>query len=157
MWNDTDPGVDFREQGTAWYERQLFSTQLNGGLSLGPGIDRCARGLLQSRREAPYELNIDYGRTNVAADPFGAFFVNRLNGQNGNFANVAFSDLEEDLLSGGIDLNWRVMPGVVLQAGYDYGNTERESTRREFLFRAPLTFPIGRRACSGRTSCSAMR
>jgi TonB-dependent receptor len=33
------------------------------------------------------------------------------------------------------------MPGIVAQAGYDYTNTERESTRREFQIRAPSTFP----------------
>jgi TonB-dependent receptor len=143
VWNDTYPGVDFREQGTAWYERELASTQLNGGLSLGPVSIDARAAYSNTSREAPYELTMGYGRTNVAADPTGAFFVNRLSGQNRNFANIAFSDLEEDQLSGGIDLNWRVMPGVVLQAGYDYGNTERESTRREFLYRAPLTFPSG--------------
>jgi outer membrane receptor protein involved in Fe transport len=84
-----------------------------------------------------------YARTNATADPYGAYFTNRLSGQNRNYANIAFSDLEENLLSAGGGLTWRLRPSIALSAGYDFTDTERDSTRREFQIRAPSTFPSG--------------
>ena len=99
-----------------------------------------------SSREAPFEFGIGYARSNnpdPVADPYGAHYVNLLSGQGGNFANIAFSDLTEDLYSGGVDLSWRIAPGYVLSAGLDRSDTRRLSSRREFLFRAPADFPAG--------------
>jgi outer membrane receptor protein involved in Fe transport len=84
-----------------------------------------------------------YARSNIPTDVYGPYFVNRLTGNGRQYANVAFSELEEDQLSAGLDLNWRVVPGVVLQAGADFSSTERESTRRDFQIRAPSSFPPG--------------
>jgi outer membrane receptor protein involved in Fe transport len=141
LWNVTYTGFDFREQNTAWYERELMSTQLTAGFRFDPVSIDMRASYSQSSRTAPYELEMGYARTNIAADPYGTHFVNRLSGQNRNFANIAFSDLGEDLLSGGVDLNWRVRPGMALTAGIDYTWTQRDSTRREFQIRAPATFP----------------
>jgi outer membrane receptor protein involved in Fe transport len=95
----------------------------------------------KSRREAPFELGLGYSRSNVAASPFGAHFINRLdNGQTG-YARVAFSDLEEELKSAGADLTWRLRSAVALSAGYDFTDTQRDSRRREFQILAPSTFP----------------
>lgn len=134
-------GWDFIEQGTGWYERQLFSTQLAGNIDLDPLGLNARIAWSTSKRDAPYEFGIGYSRSNVAGQPFGQHFINRLdNGQTG-FAQMTFSDLQEDLLSGGIDGNWRVAPGVVLSAGYDYAYTSRDSSRREFQIVAPAEFP----------------
>ncbi|MGC4028827.1 MAG: TonB-dependent receptor [Steroidobacteraceae bacterium] len=142
QWVVTYTDWDFREQSTAWYERQLVSTQLSGDFRLADSLTLGMRGSYShSSREAPYELSMGYARNNVQNDPYGAYFINRLSGQNRNFANIAFSDLGEDLWSGGADLSWALRPGMVLSAGYDYSNTERDSTRREFQIRAPSTFP----------------
>jgi outer membrane receptor protein involved in Fe transport len=141
VWNVTYPGWSFIEQGTAWYERELVSTQLNGGMRFDPVSIDARVAYSHSSRESPYELTVGYARSNNAADPYGAYYINRLSGQNRNFANVAFSDLAEDQVSAGMDLTWRIMPGIVAQAGYDFTDTQRDSTRREFQIRAPSTFP----------------
>jgi outer membrane receptor protein involved in Fe transport len=139
--NSQKPGVDFREQSTGWYERELLSTQLTGGFDLDPLNVSARASYSTSERTAPYELDIGYVRTNQPASPFGAHFINRLdNGQTG-FAEIAFSDLSEDLWSAGVDLTAQVLPGLALSAGVDVTDTQRDSTRRAFQIVAPSTFP----------------
>jgi outer membrane receptor protein involved in Fe transport len=131
--------TDLREQNTAWYERELLNTQLTGSFDLNPVTVNFRGSYATSSRKAPFELGIGYSRSNnpdTVADPYGQYFVNLLSGQAGNFANIAFSDLTEDLYSGGLDLSWRIMPGYVLSAGVDRSDTRRDASRREFLFRA---------------------
>ncbi len=146
--NTQQPGKDFRDQDTGWYERQLLSSQLAGSFDFQPFTLGGRLAVSQSKRDAPFELGIGYSRSNVTpildvdgncipATCYGQYFINRLdNGDNG-FARIAFSDLSEDLISGGTDLTWRMAPGVVLQTGYDYAYTSRESQRREFQIVAP--------------------
>lgn len=131
--------VDFMQQNTAWYERQLIDTQLVGEFSLTPDIDLDLRGgYANSQREAPNEFTIEYVRTNAAADPYGNYFINRLNGNTGD-ARIAYSDLNEDLWSAGVDITVRPVDAVSLSAGYAYLDTSRVSTRREYSFRAGFT------------------
>jgi hypothetical protein len=138
QWNVTYAGDwDFREQATGWYERELLGTQLTGTLALDPVTINSRASLSKSSREAPFELSMGYSRSNNPADPYGAYFANRLSSNNRNYATVAFSDLDEDLVSAGADLAWRVASGVVLSAGYDYAYTARDSSRREFQIVAP--------------------
>ena len=120
-----------------------MSTQLSGSFQFDPVSIDVRGSYSKSAREAPYELTMGYARTNAAADPYGAYFTNRLSGQNRNYANIAFSHLEENLLSAGGGLTWRLRPSIALSAGYDFTDTERDSTRREFQIRAPSTFPSG--------------
>jgi outer membrane receptor protein involved in Fe transport len=134
-----NPDVDLREQDTAWYERELLNTQLTGSFDLNPVTISFRSSYATSSRKAPFEFSIGYARSNVAdpvTDPYGAHFVNLLSGQGGNTAEIAFSDLTEDLYSGGLDLSWRIARGNVLSAGLDRSDTRRQSSRREFLFRA---------------------
>jgi outer membrane receptor protein involved in Fe transport len=139
--NNQRTGQDFLEQSTAWYERQLLNTQLNGTLKFEPVTLDVRAAYAKSRREAPFETDIGYARTNAAASPYGAYFLNRLdNGQTG-FARVAFSDLDETLLSAGADLSGELRPGLVLTGGVDFSDTERNSSRREFQIIAPSDFP----------------
>jgi outer membrane receptor for Fe3+-dicitrate len=134
-------GFDFRTQSTGWYERQLMSTQLTGGIILGNLSANARASLSTSKRDAPFELGIKYSRSNAAASPFGNVFINRLdNGQTG-YAQATFSDLQEDLRSAGVDFTLDAIPGVVLTAGYDIADTERDSQRREFQVLAPSDFP----------------
>src|SRR5690606_14959467 len=137
-WNVTYVGDwDFREQSTGWYERELLGTQLTGSLDLDAVTLNGRAAYSRSSRDAPYELSLGYSRSNNAADPFGAYFINRLSASNRNYANIAFSDLDEDLVSGGADLTWRLRDGLLLSGGYDYAYTARESSRREFQIIAP--------------------
>jgi outer membrane receptor protein involved in Fe transport len=133
-------GFDFLEQNTGWYEREVWSSQLSGGLNFDPFKIDARVALANSRREAPFELGVGYSRSNIAASPFGSYFINRLdNGQTG-FAEIAFSDLDESLLSGGVDLSYAFSPQFVVTAGFESSTTERDSKRREFLFIAPSDF-----------------
>jgi outer membrane receptor protein involved in Fe transport len=139
--NNQRTGQDFREQATAWYERQLLNTQLNGTFKFDPVTLDVRAAYAKSRREAPFEINMGYARSNQAASPYGAYFLNRLdNGQTG-YARVAFSDLDEALVSAGADLSGELRPGLVLTGGLDFADTERNSTRREFQVIAPSNFP----------------
>ena len=139
--NNQSLGADFLEQTTAWYERQLLGTQLQADIRL-EGWTIGARGSYsKSKRDAPYELSIGYKRSNQATSQFGNEFLNRLdNGQTG-YATAAFSDLQEDLVSAGVDVTREFTPSLKATIGYDYTNTERDSTRREFQIVAPSTFP----------------
>ncbi len=141
--NSQRPDRDFLEQETGWYERQVWSTQLSGSFNLDPVKIDLRAAYANSRREAPFELAFGYSRSNAAADPSGAYFINRLdNGQTG-FASIVFSELDEDLLAYGADASWEVTPQFVVSAGLEGTDTERDSERREFLAIAPSTFPSG--------------
>src|SRR6185436_2579124 len=99
---------DYLQQDTAWYERQLIDTQLVAELEVMEGLDVDFRaGYANSQRKAPGELSFEYVRTNSVADPYGAYFVNRLNRTTGR-AEIIFSDLDEDLWSGGADVTYQV-------------------------------------------------
>lgn len=136
-------GQDFHEQTTGWYERELLSTQLTGSFNFDPVKLSGRASYSTSKREAPYELGIGYVRTNQSASPYGQYFINRLdNGQTG-FAEIAFSDLTEDLWSAGVDASWQVLPRVVVSGGLDITDTRRDSTRRAFQIVAPSNFPSG--------------
>ncbi len=136
--------VDFMQQDTAWYERQLIDTQLVGEFELAAGLRLDARGgYANSQREAPGELSLEYVRTNSATDPFGVHFVNRLNNGNGGDATISYSDLNEDLWSGGLDLGYVLTPDINVGIGGALTDTRRTSSRRDFQFLAPNNFPTG--------------
>lgn len=138
-------GADYMTQSTAWYERQLINTQLVGEFKIGDSLSIDMRGgYANSQREAPYERDFEYVRTNVdtAIDPVGDRFINALNRQRGDAA-ITFSDLSEDLWSGGIDLSYKFSPDVTLTAGYAYSDTKRASSRYELHFDATnLPVPV---------------
>jgi outer membrane receptor protein involved in Fe transport len=144
LGNRQETTVDYMQQDTAWYERQLIDTQFVGEFKLTPELSLDLRGgFANSQREAPDELTMEYVRTNSAADPYGNLFVNRLNNGNGGDATMSFSDLNEDLWSGGVDLTYRPLDTLSVTAGYAYLDTNRTSSRRDFQFTAPSSFPEG--------------
>lgn len=139
--NNQRPGADFLDQSTGWYERELISTQLTAAVNLDPVRISTRTSYSTSERDAPYELGIGYVRTNQAASPYGAHFINRLdNGQTG-YAEIAFSDLKEDVWSAGVDATAQVLPRLSLSAGLDVADAQRDSSRRAFQIVAPSTFP----------------
>ena len=139
--NNQSLGADYIEQSTGWYERELLSTQFTADIKLDPLTIGARASYSKSEREAPYELRIGYQRSNVAASPYGAHFVNRLdNGQTG-YATAAFSNLEEDLKSAGVDVTMEFTPSFRATLGYDYADVQRESTQRAFQIVAPSDFP----------------
>jgi TonB-dependent receptor len=131
-------GRDILKQDTAWYERQLINTQLVGEFQFD-ALKLDLRGAYaNSQREAPYERGFTYVRTNLPTtqDPTGDKFVNDLGGNRGD-ATIAFSDLNENLWSGGVDLSYELAPQITATVGYAYTDTSRTAVRRAFQFRAP--------------------
>lgn len=122
------------EQNTNWFERQLFDHQLTGEFKFGDlSVDvRGSRAV--TKRDAPYERAFSY-----RFDPVRSAYVNSLNGL-GESATVAFSELDETLWSGQVDLGYR-LPGSrpwTVSAGYYYSDTDRTSTRFDFRYRSYL-------------------
>ncbi|MGB7407961.1 MAG: TonB-dependent receptor [Pontixanthobacter sp.] len=138
-------GTDFQDddsefqQDTAFFERQLIDSQIVAELEFADLSVDLRGGYAQTDREAPYEYSFTYVRTNNANDPLGNTFINVLDRQTGS-ASVAFSDLTEKLYFGGIDIGYPVTDWLRLTAGYAYSDTDRFSTRREFLFNAGTDF-----------------
>lgn len=144
LGNRGGTSVDFMQQNTAWYERQLVNTQLVGEFKPTPKLNVDVRAsYANTKRDAPAELSLEYVRTNTSADPFGQYFVNRLNNGNGGDARISYSDLSEDLWSGGADATYKLAPGFAATVGYAYLHTDRDSSRRDFQFQAPNSFPRG--------------
>ena len=139
--NNQRLGADFLEQTTAWYERELLGTQVSVSLPLEPVTIGARASYAQSERDAPYELAIGYQRSNQEASPYGAYFVNRLDNGQAGFASAAFSRLEENVASAGLDLTREFTSRFRATVGFDYANTQRDSERREFQIIAPSTFP----------------
>ncbi|WP_086438085.1 TonB-dependent receptor domain-containing protein [Altererythrobacter xiamenensis] len=119
-------------QNTGWYERQLFDTQLVGELNLEDLSIDLRAGYAQTQREAPYEYEFVYVRTNQANQDTGDIFINVLDRQRGS-GSVAFSQLKEDLYYMGIDVSYPFADWLSGTVGYAFTDTERYSERRQFL------------------------
>lgn len=144
LGNRKGTDVDYMPQDTAWYERQLIDTQVVGEFKPTDNLSLDVRAsYAKTKRDAPFELSFEYVRTNVAADPYGKYFVNRLNNGNNGDAKISFSKLDERLWSGGADASYRFSDDLSLTVGYAYADTKRDSSRRDFQFQAPNTFPGG--------------
>ena len=139
-------GTDFQDddtdqvQNTAWFERQLFNSQIVGELEFGDLQLDLRAGYAQTQREAPFDYEFTYTRSNNASDPLGDVFLNTLDPQRGG-ALVSFSDLSEDLYYGGVDATYAFADWLSATVGYAYTDTDRFSTRREFDIRASTAFP----------------
>ena len=139
--NNQSLGADYLEQTTAWYERQLLSTQLTADIRLDSWTIGARGSFSKSRRDAPYELTMGYKRSNQAASAFGEQYLNRLDNGSTGYATAAFSDLDEELVSAGVDVTREFTPSLKATVGFDYSDTQRDSTRRELQIVAPSTFP----------------
>jgi TonB-dependent receptor len=134
-----DQNVQLRDtmvQDTAWYERQLINTQLVAEFDFDTIQIDFRGGYANSQREAPYERSFTYVRSNLplAQDPVGNRFVNDLGGNRGG-ATIAFSDLNEDLVSTSGDVSYELAPRVTATVGYAFSDTQRTATRRAFQYR----------------------
>lgn len=124
---------------TAWFERRLFTSQAVGEFRFGAfGID--LRGAYaKSQRDSPYERTFGYRFDELAGD-----FVNDLR-TNGQFARIAFSELDDTVWSGAADLSYALSAtGLTLSAGYAYLDNERGAVRRDFRYapRGALPFEV---------------
>jgi TonB-dependent receptor len=140
----TSPIATLQQQNTAWYERQLIDSHIVFELRLSPELRLDVRGgYANAQREAPNEYNFEYFRSNIASDPYGSYFIDRLNNGQQGAASASFSDLNEGLWSAGVDLSYKFNPDITATVGYAFLDTARRTERRDFLITAPNTLPIG--------------
>ncbi len=101
-------------------------------------------GYANSKRDAPDEIGFTYTRSNDPNDILGTYFVNTLNvGRSAGSATIAFSKLNEDLWSGGVDVSYKIIPDLTATVGYAYSDTNRTTDRRAFLFQGNSNIPQG--------------
>lgn len=121
------------KQNTYWFERQLINTQLVGEFKFGDfSVD--ARGAYaNSQRESPYERGFSYNYSPIAGD-----YVNNLT-SGGQSADVAFSDLNENVYSAAVDATYKLPTArpISITAGYAYTKTDRTSSRYQFQYFRP--------------------
>lgn len=125
--------ADFMSQKTAWYERQLFDTQFVGEFKPADDTSIDVRaGYANSKRDAPFEIDTEYVRTNVAGDTFGDSFVNTMGTGAVSPTTITFSKLNEDVWSAGLDVSHRFFDGWTGTVGYAYQLNTRTNENRQF-------------------------
>ncbi|MDP1643788.1 MAG: TonB-dependent receptor [Phenylobacterium sp.] len=118
-----------RDDYTAWYERELFNTQLTGAHEFGDLEIDWRGSYANTTREAPYETQTRYRRL---AD--GEFYHNPQS--DANF--LRFSSLEDTTYGAGVDVRYRwdnpLIVDFTVSAGYAFYENERYSDGRVFRF-----------------------
>ncbi len=124
---------------TAWYERQLLDTQLVGEFEFGELSVDLRGTYANSKRKAPYERSYSYSFNEEVDD-----YVNDLRAP-GNDALVSFSDLNDDVYSGAVDLSYELPTALemALSTGYYYYFNERDAIRRDFQYQPAGSLPLG--------------
>jgi len=129
---DDEPASIIR-QNTYWFERQLVDTQLVGEFEFDD-VSVDVRGTYaNSRRESPYERGFSYFYNAQVGD-----YVNNLT-SGGQSADIAFSELEEDVYAGAIDVAYKLPTdlSIELSAGYAYTDTQRDAARFQYQYFRP--------------------
>lgn len=124
---------------TSWYERELFDTQAVGEFKFG-NLSVDLRGTYaKTKRDAPYERSYSYVFDDGIED-----YVNDLRSP-GQFANISFSNLDDTVWYGAVDLAYRfgnfALP-TTLSAGYAYTDNTRSAIRRDFEYFPSAALPI---------------
>lgn len=134
--------VTLQEQDTAWFERQLIDTQLVGEFKLSSDFSLDVRaGYANTQRESPNEISFTYSKLDNGTGLDAQYGDSLGVGSRPGSATIGFSDLNEDLYSAGVDLTYRLKPGISATIGYAYSDTDRRTEVRSFQFRAPSTLP----------------
>lgn len=131
-FNDGAGGV-VRDDYTEWFVRQLFSSQLAGEHEFGDDAawDFSWRAAYaHTSRDAPYETRFGYGQR-----PDGVFVHNIQTNR------ISFSELDDELVSGGADLKYTMALSdyreLVVSFGVDSFKNTRSSEQRSLRFTAP--------------------
>ena len=132
----TSAGPDFAAGGqvqrtdfTEWFERQLFSSQLAGEHQfMDDALQFSWRAAYaKTERNAPYETRFEYG---VDAD---GNFVHQIGGN-----RISFSELDDDIVSGGADLSYTLPLSdyreAVFSVGVAWSDNNRDAQRRDLQF-----------------------
>lgn len=124
-------GSIIRTDYTEWFERQLFSSQLAGEHFFMDGaleFDWRA-AYAKTERDAPYETRFQYG-VNAQGD-----FIHNIQGN-----LISFSELNDDVVSGGADLSYTLPLSDAREARFSIGvasmENNRDAVRRDLQFAA---------------------
>ena len=123
-------GAIVRDDYTEWFVRQLFSSQLSGDHFLADGAleFNWRAAFARTSRDAPYESRFQYG-VNLAGD-----FIHD------NFNLISFSELDEEVISGGADLSYSLPLSSAREAVFSLGvartDSSREATRHDLQLQA---------------------
>ncbi|WP_265569459.1 TonB-dependent receptor domain-containing protein [Sphingomicrobium nitratireducens] len=122
---------------TSYFERELYDAQAVAELEFGDLSLDLRGSYAKTRRDAPYERGYSYYFDDTLED-----YVNDLRSP-GQGATVAFSELDDELWSGAIDLSYKLPTGmpITASAGYAYSDNTRSALRRSFAFRPTGTLP----------------
>ena len=122
-------GAVQRTDFTEWFERQLFSSQLAGEHQFMDGALEFAwrAAYARTERNAPYETRFEYG-----LDTSGNF-VHEIGGN-----RISFSELDDDIVSGGADLSYTLPLSDYREAVFSFGvawsDNNRDAERRDLQF-----------------------
>ncbi len=127
-----------RDDNTSWIEREMVNNQIHGSHTFGEFGDFTVewRGASASAsRESPYETNIRY----LLTDGYWAHMA----GGNSN-SDFVFSNVDDDVVSGGIDLTWNLPTDRAMSvgAGVAWSDNDRSYAERRFRYRADGTLPF---------------
>ncbi|MBA3577681.1 MAG: TonB-dependent receptor [Sphingomonas sp.] len=124
---------------TSWYERQLIDHQAVGELKFGDLSVDLRGSYAKTKRDAPYERNYSYIFNDAIED-----YVNDLRSP-GQFAALSFSNLDDELWFGALDIAYRLrnLPvPTTLSAGYAYTDNTRQAIRRDFDYFPTSSLPL---------------
>lgn len=123
---------DYRTDYTEWFVRQLFTTQLAGEHDFMNGdleFDWRA-AYAKTSRDAPYESRFSYSRD--AEGEYRHEIQDDL---------ISFSELDDDIVSGGADVKYHLPLSDVREAVFSVGvaslDNNRSAERHDLLFYAP--------------------
>ncbi len=124
---------------TSWFERQLYDVQGVGEFKFGRLAVDLRGTYANSKRRAPYERAYSYAFNDLIGD-----YTNDLRAPGQN-ATIAFSNLNDDVYYGAIDLGYKLPTAIdwTVSAGYAYTDNDRQAVRRDFEFFPAAALPLG--------------
>lgn len=131
-------GEDVRDERTAWYERELLDTQLDGTHELGQFTVNWRAAYARTDREAPYERQMRF----IFDDTIDRYLHDTSRATN----RIEFSELTDEISSAGVNATWSIPMSTVrnidVSAGVEHFDNARTSQSRAFRFVAS-NLPIG--------------
>lgn len=136
---DEGAGSNILTERTAWYERELFSSQLAGLFDFGDLDVNWRAAWAQTSREAPYEWEVRY-----LFDPSISRYLYDASSRVRNQTN--FSDLSDEVGSSGLDLTYSFanlgLRDTVLSAGLAHSDNARKSDSHTLRFNPAEALPL---------------
>lgn len=125
---------DYIDTRTAWYERQLFDSQITGEFKPTDDTTIDVRaGYANSKRLAPFEITTQYVRLDESVtNSTAGYYVNYLGNQYGDPTTASFSRLNENVWSAGTDVTHEFSTDWSATVGYAYQINSRTNMQRRF-------------------------